>query len=146
MLSLMLRFFLFSLLVFWQCTPNKQTETYRFDQIIVTKFPTNPPPAFPQSFFPEKSTFLQSSEFKTSHIHTKEAFLLLETPESWEEIQKRIDYRVNQGDWKLIEKNVNETEVSYLLEGFIKKSLSIYLTKNESNNQIRFYFKKHSTY
>ncbi|TGM54141.1 hypothetical protein EHQ91_03855 [Leptospira biflexa] len=146
MLSLMLRFLILSFLVLWQCSPNRQTETYRFDQIIVTKFPTNPPPAFPQSFFPEKANFLQSSEFKTSHIHTKEAFLHLETTESWEEIQKRIDFRVNQGDWKLVEKNTNDSEVSYLLEGFIKKSLSIYLSRSGETNQIRFYFKKHSTY
>lgn len=142
----MLRFFLLSLLVLWQCSPNRHTEIYRFDHIIVTKFPTNPPPAFPQSFFPENVSFLSSSEFKTSHIHTKEAYLVIESTDSWEDIQKRIDLRANQGDWKLIEKNANEEEVSYLLEGFIKKSLSIYLSKKGEKHQLRYYFKKHSSY
>ncbi|TGM82116.1 hypothetical protein EHR01_04845 [Leptospira mtsangambouensis] len=143
----MLRFLPILLLVLWECRPVPQTEIYRFDQIVVTKYPMNAPPAFPQSFFPEKAQLLQSSEFKTSHIHTKEASLLLESEESLEMIQKRIEARAAQGDWKLIEKSEKNGEVSYLLEGFIKKSLSIIVSASGTNtNYIRFYFRKHSSY
>ncbi|EOQ88110.1 hypothetical protein LEP1GSC202_3184 [Leptospira yanagawae serovar Saopaulo str. Sao Paulo = ATCC 700523] len=142
----MLRFSILLFLLFWQCQPSQIPETYRFDPITVIQFPANAPPAFPQSFFPETSKFIQSSEFKTSHIHTKEAFLLLETEESFADIQKRIELRASQGDWKLIEKNTKDLEVFYLLEGYIKKSLSISLTSHGKTNQMRFYFKKHSTY
>lgn len=142
----MLRFSLVLTLLFWQCQPSPISEIYRFDPVIVSQFPTNAPPAFPQSFFPESAKFIQASEFKTSHIHTKEAFLLLETEETIEQIQKRIDLRASQGDWKLIEKNTKDSEVFYLLEGYIKKSLSISLTNHGKTNQMRFYFKKHSSY
>ncbi|TGL99370.1 hypothetical protein [Leptospira jelokensis] len=142
----MLRFSFFLIFLFWQCQPSQVQETYRFDPITVSQYPISAPPAFPQSFFPESAKFIQSSEFKTSHIHTKEAFLLLETDESLADLQKRIDLRASQGDWKLIEKNTKDTEVFYLLEGYIKKSLSISLTSHGKTNQMRFYFKKHSTY
>ncbi|MCW7492032.1 hypothetical protein ND861_05115 [Leptospira sp. 2 VSF19] len=143
----MLRFLPFLLLILWSCTPTTQTEIYRFDQIIVSRNPTNAPPAFPQSFFPEKLKFLQSSEFKTSHIHTKEAYLLMETEESIENIRKRIETRAAQGDWKLIDQSENNGEITYLLEGFIKKSLSIMISDSgSSTHYIRFYFKKHSSY
>ncbi|PJZ86140.1 hypothetical protein [Leptospira harrisiae] len=143
----MLRFLPIFLFIFWECRPIPQTEIYRFDQIVVTKFPASAPPAFPQSFFPEKVTLLQSSEFKTSHIHTKEASLLMESGESLAMIQKRIESRAAQGDWKLIDKSEKDGEVSYLLEGFIKKSLSIIISESGANtNYIRFYFRKHSSY
>lgn len=143
----MLRFLPFLLLILSACAPTTQTEIYRFDQIIVSRNPTSAPPAFPQSFFPEKPKFLQSSEFKTSHIHTKEAFLLMESEESIENIRKRIETRAAQGDWKLIDQTEKNGEVTYLLEGFIKKSLSIIISDNgSSTSYIRFYFKKHSSY
>ncbi|TGL90995.1 hypothetical protein EHQ68_02805 [Leptospira congkakensis] len=143
----MLRFLPIFLLILWGCQPIHQTEIYRFDNIVVTKYPTNAPPAFPQSFFPDKVNLLQSSEFKTSHIHTKEASLLLESEESFQAIQKRIETRAAQGDWKLIDKMEKNGEVTYLLEGFIKKSLSIIVSETGGNtNYIRFYFRKHSSY
>ncbi|MGE8720028.1 hypothetical protein ACO2KH_01710 [Leptospira terpstrae] len=143
----MLRFLPILLLFFGACTPTTQTEIYRFDQIVVTKNPTSPPPAFPQSFFPEKLRFLESSEFKTSHIHTKEAYLLLESEESLASILKRIENRSMQGDWKLIDKTEKNGEVTYLLEGFIKKSLSIVVSETGSpTHYLRFYFRKHSSY
>ncbi|TGL37838.1 hypothetical protein [Leptospira perdikensis] len=143
----MLRFLPILLLFLWACTPTTQTEIYRFDQIIVTRNPTNAPPAFPQSFFPENAKFLQSSEFKTSHIHTKEAYILLESEETIENIRKRIESRAAQGDWKLIDKTTKSGETTYLLEGFIKKSLSIVVSESgNSANYLRFYFRKHSSY
>lgn len=143
----MLRFLPILLLFIWACTPTTQTEIYRFDQIVVTKNPISPPPAFPQSFFPEKLRYLESSEFKTSHIHTKEAYLLLESEESLATILKRIETRSAQGDWKLLEKTEKNGEVTYLLEGFIKKSLSIIISENGSSTTcLRFYFRKHSSY
>lgn len=143
----MLRILPILLLFLWACTPTTQTEVYRFDQIIVTKYPTNAPPAFPQSFFPENAEFLQSSEFKTSHIHTKEAYILVESKESKETILKRIETRASQGDWKLIDKSEKNGEITYLLEGFIKKSLSIVVSENDGTSRyLRFYFRKHSSY
>ncbi|PJZ45351.1 hypothetical protein [Leptospira brenneri] len=143
----MLRFFPILLLLLWECRPIPQTEIYRFDNIIITKYPTSAPPAFPQSFFPEKATFLHSSEFKTSHIHTKEAYILIESEEKLAMIKNRIEARAAQGDWKLIEKTEKNGETSYLLEGFIKKSLSIIVSESGSDtNYLRFYFRKHSSY
>lgn len=143
----MLRFLPILLLFLWACTPTTQTEIYRFDQIIVTRYPTNAPPAFPQSFFPENAKFLHSSEFKTSHIHTKEAYILLESEETIAAIRKRIETRAAQGDWKLVDKTEKNGETTYLLEGFIKKSLSIVVSESGgSANYLRFYFRKHSSY
>lgn len=143
----MLRFLPILLLFLWACSPTTQTEIYRFDQIIVTKNPTNAPPAFPQSFFPDQTKFLQSSEFKTSHIHTKEAYLLVESEESIDSIRKRIETRAAQGDWKLIDKTEKNGETTYLLEGFIKKSLSIVVSESAGNSHfLRFYFRKQSSY
>lgn len=129
-----------------QCSGARESEVYQFDRLTVSKHPTNPPPSIPRSFFPEDAKFLTSSELKSSFSNVREAYLQLESNQTTEVLKKLILSRADMGDWKLVDTTETETEISFLLEGFVKKSMTIILSKKTDQNQIQFLFKKQSNY
>ncbi|MDF3818775.1 hypothetical protein P3G55_02625 [Leptospira sp. 96542] len=128
------------------CAKTSGKETYQFDKLLVVKTPERVSASIPKSFFPDSVTLVSSSELKTNFMNIKEAYVQLETKDSMALVINLVDSRANMGDWKLLEKTMRPSEVEFLLEGFLKKSLSIIVTDKLETREMRFYFKKQTTY
>lgn len=144
----MLRFaFIFFIFLFLSnCNPSQTSESYQFDKLLIQKFPSQPPSALPRSFFPDDAKFLSSSELKSSFSNLKEASLRLTTELSENEVKDKIKSRAKLGDWSLVDETNDGVSTTFLLEGFVKKSLSIVVSKSGNLTEMHFLYKKQSTY
>ncbi|WP_411822532.1 hypothetical protein [Leptospira sp. 'Mane'] len=141
-------FFLIIISLFlFQCSGSSfSKESYSFERVNVSHLPDRIPPAIPRSFLPESVQFLDSVELRTGFSNARESYLILETKLSKEEIQKTIESRSSLGDWKLLQKDEEPKKTIYLFEGFLKKSLSIFIIEEENKRLVKYFFKKESSY
>ncbi|MDZ4727165.1 MAG: hypothetical protein SH817_13500 [Leptospira sp.] len=121
-------------------------ETYAFDRITVAHLPERVPSAIPRSFIPSTVTYINSVELRSGFSNPRESYLSLESNLSVSEIKDTIEKRSSLGDWKIIQKDELGNKTSYLFEGFIKKSLSIFVYDLGEKRIVKYFFKKQSTY
>ncbi|MCZ8343955.1 MAG: hypothetical protein O9301_13055 [Leptospira sp.] len=128
------------------CNASQTSESYQFDKLLIQKFPPQAPSALPRSFFPEDAKFIASSELKSNFSNLKEASLRLTTEQSETEVKEKIKARAKLGDWSLVDETKNGESTTFLLEGFVKKSLSIVVAKSGNLTEVHFLYKKQSNY
>ncbi|BDA78723.1 hypothetical protein LPTSP3_g16530 [Leptospira kobayashii] len=134
-------------LFFTRCNPSSfSKESYSFERVNVSHLPDRIPPTIPRSFLPESVHFLDSVELRSGFSNARESYLILETQLSKEEIQNTIEKRSALGDWKLLQKDEEPKKTIYLFEGFIKKSLSVFIIEEENRRLVKYFFKKESSY
>ncbi|TGN18710.1 hypothetical protein [Leptospira idonii] len=138
--------FLFLLLLHCSGTPSSAPESYSFDRLNLAHYPEKIPPSIPRSFLPESAVFIDSSELRSGFANARESYLLLESTNTKEEIEKTLEARSAMGDWKLIQKDSEGSKTVYLFEGFLNKSMSVLVTDQGDKRYAKYFFKKQSSY
>ncbi len=140
--------FCFLILVFLlSCTPkHDERASYSFDRITFAFQPTQVPTPFPRSFLPDEVQFQRSVDLKSGFLNSKEAYLVLISKTESNKIASDIESRSKFGDWKLLEKTEKDKTITLLLEGFLKKYISIIIFDTGETRIVKYFFKKNTGY
>lgn len=142
-----MRFVFLLLFFFLSCAPKvDEKASYSFDRITFAFQPTQIPTPFPRSFLPDDVQFQRSVDLKSGFLNSKEAYLVLFSKTESSRIASDIESRSKFGDWKLLEKTEKDKTTTLLLEGFLKKYISIIIFDTGEKRIVKYFFKKNTGY
>ncbi len=124
----------------------EKSETLKFDQIVIHRFPEELPRAFSEQLIPENSQVTIGTEFSKTLIDSytdgSESFLLIETSKTFEEIITFYEKFLKENDWKILQKNKTEKKAIYLTESSTRRTLAIVIKEDKGKRKIKLFHKR----
>jgi hypothetical protein len=124
----------------------EKSETLKFDQIVIHRFPEELPRAFTEQLIPENSKVIIGTEFSKTLIDSytdgSESFLLIESNQTFEEIIAFYEKFFKEYDWKILQKNKTEKKAIYLTESSTRRTLAIVIKEDKGKRKIKLFHKR----
>lgn len=140
-------FFLFPILVTAESSSSSEQEVYSFERMITARNPEKIPPAIPNYFVPEGSTYHLSTDLRSNFYSSIEAFLLYHNHKSKKETEDFYMKSFQGKEWRLLQSDTSNERTLYLAEGFSRKVITIVIREsNTGGSVVRIFFKKNSNY
>lgn len=140
-------FFLFPFLVIAESSEPSKQEIYSFERMITAQNPEKIPPAIPNYFIPEGSTYHLSTDLRSNFYSSIEAFLLYQNEMSKKKTEEFYLKSFHGKEWRLLQSDSSDDRTLFLAEGFSRKVITIVIKEsNTGGSVVRIFFKKNSNY